>query len=508
MAYTFHFAYMGGSIRVKIEQGEDIRHLSELDEKLWTVQSCPVSGLEMDTQTLQLVDRDHDNCLHVKDIIATADWLCDRLNPECLMKGTDEVVLTDIIDEGLLAVAQEIAGDKQVICLADVDAAMAAVQVPVLPVPEAPFPADVMAAYEAKQAEYATWFEDKKLEQMGLATIAEDRVAPGMKEKDFMAMGEAIAAWKAQVAAIEQTNADAKAQALAPFTPLREMVVLHRDFYCLLRNFISFEDFYNGQAAIFQAGTLVIDQRACALALRVNDMAKQDAQAPASGMFLVYCDCVNKAGATMKIVAAVTMGEIRNLTVGKNALFYDRQGNDWNAVITKVVDNPISIKQAFWSPYRKFAQWVQSLINKSASEKNNKVFEQMTSDAQATIDDPKAAAEARKQQAFDIAKFAGIFAAIGMAVGYIGSFLTSLANGINSLPWWQLLIWIAGLLLVISGPAMVMAGIKLRSRNLAPILNANGWAINADVIVSVIFGATLTKQAQFPLIKFPKKGKK
>ena len=49
---------------------------------------------------------------------------------------------------------------------------------------------------------------------------------------------------------------------------------------------------------------------------------------------------------------------------------------------------------------------------------------------------------------------------------------------------------------------MILAWMKLRKRNLAPLLNANGWAINADAIVSVLFGNTLTEQAQFPMMKF------
>jgi hypothetical protein len=82
----------------------------------------------------------------------------------------------------------------------------------------------------------------------------------------------------------------------------------------------------------------------------VNDMGKQNAQAGASGMFLVYCNCRNKKlNKTMDIVAAVTVGDIKNITVGKNAIFYDRKGNDWDATVTKIIDNPISISQAFCS---------------------------------------------------------------------------------------------------------------------------------------------------------------
>ena len=44
---------------------------------------------------------------------------------------------------------------------------------------------------------------------------------------------------------------------------------------------------------------------------------------------------------------------------------------------------------------------------------------------------------------------------------------------------------------------------KLRRRNLAPVLNANGWAVNADALINVLFGRTLTEQVAFPLLKDP-----
>ena len=92
----------------------------------------------------------------------------------------------------------------------------------------------------------------------------------------------------------------------------------------------------------------------------------------------------------MQIVAAMTIGDIRNLKVGKNALFYDRQGRDWEAEVVKIIDNPISIGQAFWSPYRKLGEWVSGLITKSAAEKEKKSFADMT----AKLQTPPAAGQA------------------------------------------------------------------------------------------------------------------
>ena len=48
---------------------------------------------------------------------------------------------------------------------------------------------------------------------------------------------------------------------------------------------------------------------------------------------------------------------------------------------------------------------------------------------------------------------------------------------------------------------MVMAWLKLRRRNIAPLLNANGWAVNAAAKISIPFGNTLTDEAKFPKVR-------
>ena len=520
MKHTWTYANIGGSTRVVIKSGKDIQHLAELDEKLWTVLACPVSGLEIPDESLALIDNNHDAKIHIADVIATAQWLCNTLqNPDVLLKGKDSLPLEAIKDEAILAVATPLA-DGGVVSLAAVKAAIAGVSIEAQAAPEAPYAADVIAAYKACQEAYSQYFHTTKLQSLGLATLPADAAVPGLTEEQFAEMGKKIADYESGKAAAEAANAAALAAAQAQYKPLEKLLLLSRDFCTLLRNFVSFQDFYakRGKAllgrgddkdspwAIFQAGTLVIDQRACNLCLRVNDMAKHNAQAPDSGMYLIYCQCtLHATGEKMQIVAAMTVGDIRNLKVGKNALFYDRQGRDWEAEVVKIIDNPISIGQAFWSPYRKLGEWVSGLITKSAAEKEKKSFADMT----AKLQTPPAAGQAAQPAPFDVAKFAGIFAAVGLAIGSIGTFLTSLLSEVKDMHAWALLI-VPAILIVVSGPSMILAWMKLRKRNLAPLLNAYGWAINADAIVSVLFGNTLTDQAQFPIVKlndpFAKKG--
>jgi len=280
-----------------------------------------------------------------------------------------------------------------------------------------------------------------------------------------------------------------------------KLLHLYRDFFTLLTNFVTFADFYNPEKkAIFQAGTLYIDERACDLCVKVSDMGAQGAMAPLSNMYILYCDCTCKSKpGTMTIAAVMTDGDVGSIMVGKHAVFYDRDGLGWNATVTKIIENPISIRQAFWSPYRKMAKSVEDMINKRAAEKDAKVM----ADANAKIDNANIPADGSKPEVkppFDIAKFAGIFAAIGLALGLVASAIGGLFAWLG-LHWYHWVIMFAAIIAIVSGPAMIMAWLKLRKRNLSPILNANGWALNARVLVNTKFGATLTSIAKYPIVR-------
>jgi hypothetical protein len=45
---------------------------------------------------------------------------------------------------------------------------------------------------------------------------------------------------------------------------------------------------------------------------------------------------------------------------------------------------------------------------------------------------------------------------------------------------------------------MAVAWLKLRQRNIAPLLDANGWAINSHAKLNVAFGAALTQIPKLP----------
>lgn len=271
----------------------------------------------------------------------------------------------------------------------------------------------------------------------------------------------------------------------------------HRDLYRLTNNFVSFKDFYGRQTpAVFQAGTLYLDQRACELCIRVEDAGKHATMAPLSRAYLAYCDLARPAtGEKMTIAAAFTAGDSDNLMVGRNGVFYDRAGNDWDATITKIVDNPISIRQAFWAPYKKLVRFVEEQVAKRAAAADTASTAALTGAAtrvEKAADTGKADAPLPPKK-IDI----GTVAALGVAVGGITAALGAMLEGLFGLGLWMPL-GLLGLLLFISGPSMVIAALKLRQRSLGPLLDANGWALNAPGRINIPFGASLTRVAELP----------
>jgi len=344
------------------------------------------------------------------------------------------------------------------------------------------------AAINAKIAGHDAWAASKAgaaVEKLGIAKI---RAVLADKGKETLT---------ALVA--KDKGLEAESAAIANVDKLLRYV---RDLHLLCENFVNFSDFYDGgEPAIFQAGTLFLDQRSCSLCLHVQDPGKHGTMAGLAGTYLAYVDCVRKgSGEKLSIMAAFTDGDSDNLMVGRNGLFYDRAGRDYDATITKIIDNPISIRQAFWAPYKKLVRLIDEMVAKRAAAAEAEANAKIAAAAEAVANaDKSKPADPKKEEAKKID--VGAVAAMGVAFGAIGTAVGAIfgkLSGLFVLPFWLLCLALVGLLLLISGPSMLIAWLKLRKRNLGPILDANGWAVNAKAKVNVPFGTSLTSVAQLP----------
>ena len=342
----------------------------------------------------------------------------------------------------------------------------------------------------AKFAPYENWLGGKTgstVEKLGLVRVKEILAGKGR---------DVLAQLVAQDKALEpEFRAISDVDRLAHYA---------RDMRTLLNNFVNFSDFYSpDKLAIFQAGTLYLDSRSSELCIRVDGPNPLTAM---SKTYIAYCAC-SRAGESARTIAACFMqGDSDYLFVGRHGVFYDRQGRDWDAVITSLVDNPISLRQAFWSPYKKFVRMIDEMVAKRAAAADAAANDKLLAAANTVANADKAAAE--KAAAAAVAAGAppappkkidvGTVAALGVGVGAISGALTAVALGLKGLEWWKYPLIVVGIILVISVPAVIIAWLKLRQRTLGPILDANGWAINGRVKINIPFGAALTELAVLP----------
>jgi hypothetical protein len=214
-----------------------------------------------------------------------------------------------------------------------------------------------------------------------------------------------------------------------------------------------------------------------------------------SGACLAYCECA-RLGETRTIAAAFTAGDVDNLMVGRNGVFVDRKGKDWEATITKLIANPIGLRQAFWAPYKKAVRLIEERVAKRAAEQDAAATAKLAG-PEAPAARPADAPAAKPADAPAAKLDIGTIAALGVAIGGIGAFATAVLAAMFGLGWWMPL-GVIGVMLAISGPSMLLAYIKLRRRNLGPLLDASGWAINALTRINGPFGAALTDVAALP----------
>jgi hypothetical protein len=338
---------------------------------------------------------------------------------------------------------------------------------------------------KASVAPHEAWLETRK--GACVQTLGAPRVAALL-----------AGAGKADLEALIAEDEARKDEAREVFEVAR-MLRYRRDLFRLLRNFVNFADFYDPRRpAVFQAGTLYLDGRACHLCVRVDDPAAHAVIAVPSRMFIAYCDCKRPGGESMKIAACVTQGDSDFLSVGRNALFYDRKGRDWDATVIKIVENPISLRQAFWSPYKRFVRAISEQAAKLAAAKDKESEARLAQVADKTTG-TVVAANPVKPEPVDVGKMVGIIAALGVGVGAVGTIFGAAVSGFMGLqPWWAKILALAGMVLVVSGPAVLIAWLKLRQRTLGPVLDGNGWAVNGRVVVNMPLGTVLTDRATLP----------
>ncbi|MBO5643231.1 MAG: phage holin family protein [Kiritimatiellae bacterium] len=497
----------GRTKQVLIKTPEDIENLSSLDRKMYMAMSCPCKGLRFDSRTLEFLDTDGDGRIRIDEVLSSIAFLKEN--------NFDFKLLFEKNDEDAKKLAEIMARQAAVQNEPPTEEELRAIDewTKRESLEEISFLGDgTQSAEEALKVveplidEYFQPSSDVQLvtEESTRTLSLVDHINPRYIEAiiDFRTkcvekiLGPVefidMLGWKAiktKFSPYRKWKASRPVAAAGAKDKLqKEEKILRFKMYLLefLENFVNMGRLYRkSSSAMFQCGTLRIDSREMCLCLPVESEAAHSALADKSKCCILYLSVTRPSdGIKRNVCAVVTAGRTGSLYVGRNGVFYDEEGRECDAVITKIVEHSVSLVEAFWLPWRKIGEAISALVKKFVSDKQSKT---------APVNLPQ---QTEAIRAGGGAVMASSVAAIGIGVAMIGTAMAAVVKTITGIePWWMIFPALAAVVLAVSLPSVVLVWFKLRKRDIGAILNASGWAINRPIYFSMRRARRFTKCA-------------
>ncbi len=492
----------GGVEQVRLDNGEDIANLAFLDRKHFMAMSMPVSSVRLDRRMLEFMDSDGDGRIRISDVVAAVDFLKSKnvdLNSLFTPSKDDAASLEAVMAKRAdLAAVPPSEGDVK--ALSEWAEKGRSPEIAVLGDSTAEAVGALAAVEKAVDAFFALT-EDVPLvmEEPDKTLPLDNRINPvfrqafaDLREKcvkgvlgdvdslDVLAwerLKEVFAPYRAHQASKPVVNAGLVAKLDDEERLLRYKMGLLE----FLENFVNMRRLYaKDSLAMFLTGTLRIDAREMLLCFDVENEAAHSALSGRSNCCVIYLKLTRPAaGKVRTICAVVTRGAISRLYPGRNGVFHDRDGLEWEAVITKVVENQVSLLEAFWLPWKKMAEGVSSMTKKFLGDKQ----------ATGQMSHEKSARSVESSGA----TLASSVAAVGIGIGMLGAAAASVMAALSGMSPLRLALSFLALLLVVSLPSVVLTWFKLRRRDIGAILNACGWAVNRPMAFSMKRAADFTR---------------
>ena len=252
---------------------------------------------------------------------------------------------------------------------------------------------------------------------------------------------------------------------------LEKLLLYHAHLLRLVNNFVSFSQLYDpAQRALFEMGSAVIDGRWFSLAFRVDDITKHLAMAKSSNLFVLYLEVTAHDGTPAYTVAVPsTSGSRGNLGPAKRGVFFDVDGREFDARVSRILENPISIREALVAPFVRLWGFVlgriesMSTSSEKALQQNTDALLQMPATPPATGAPPSA----------------GMLMGLSVSVAAVGSAFAFIAKSLAALHPYQIAASLMGAALVVMVPVTLIAILKLSRQDLSSLLEACGWAVNS-----------------------------
>ena len=366
------------------------------DLKEWYAIACPTTGVRFDLRTLELMDVDHDGRVRSPEVQAALAYLeAKGVTVDDLAHPTEEDAkkLDDVLKrqaeldkaepskaEKAAAAAWEAKGKSSEVAVlgaatADAAAALASVEKIVDEYFTPPEDMPLVTDEPDRELPLRAHLNPKHLE--AILAFAEACVKPilgdgkeTLTRMEWKRIKAAFAPYRAWLQEKPVMNPGLKDELVEEERFLRYKLHLGE----LLENYVTMKRLYDeDDYAIFQTGILRIDGREMNLCFHVDSEAAHSALVGKSNCCVIYLKLTRPAEKAERLICAVvTAGRVWTLYVGRNGVFYDRDGKDWEAVVTKVVESQVSLMEAFWAPWKKIGEGIAGAVKKFIGDKQAK----------------------------------------------------------------------------------------------------------------------------------------
>ncbi|MBM3238734.1 hypothetical protein FJZ31_20785 [Candidatus Poribacteria bacterium] len=312
---------------------------------------------------------------------------------------------------------------------------------------------------------------------------------------------------------------------------LEKLLLYHQWLFEFVNNYVSFPYLFNPKRrATFEMGTLVLWGREFTFGIRVENRAVHSLLAKNSGIYLLYLQITGaKPEETFEIAVPVTRGDAKNFYVGKRGVFFTVTGQELDAQIMQIIENPISLWESIKEPFRRvyamigarFTQVATAIQKETETAITGTTSSQQTiqtglRQVQQTADQPAASTAVQPQPPAMPAGVPGptvpgttrnstlrdLMIGAGFLVAGVGTamkFLVDAARQLTQPQTLYMLLIMIGIFLVVTILVTALAAWKkLRQRDLGVLLQASGWAINGRMRLIRAMARFFTRKTRIP----------
>lgn len=290
----------------------------------------------------------------------------------------------------------------------------------------------------------------------------------------------------------------AEKEKLDAIAPLEQLVLYQRWILAFANNFISMPDLYNmKKRALFERGDLVLAGRLFTLAVLVPDRAAHAAAAAEGTMFLAYVK-VEAPNESFEVAVPVTYGNSVGIVPGKRGVFRDTNGKEYDAIVTQIIKQPVSLWEAATAPFSKIAKFISTKLQALGESGDKSMDTAVASADKAAPAAPVAPPAPGAAPAPAASPLGGTIAAGGVALAAIGSAVAVIMNQLRALSALDILRATIAITILIMAPSALLGWLKLRRRNLAIVLEGAGWALNDRLLLTRRLGRLFTRRPPRP----------